>query len=77
MIYCLIIALIVEPMRMKQTARISDQSFLTSSKKISIHLQARSAVRVPTQGAWKVWLKDVVVMSTDAGFMKRKGTHSH
>lgn len=51
--------------------------YLTSSKKISIHFKALSAVRVPTQGAWKVWLKDVVVMSTEVGFMKRKGTHSH
>lgn len=51
--------------------------YLTRSKKISIHIQARSAVRVPTQGAWKVWLKDVVVMSTEVGFMKRKGTHNH
>ncbi|TNN22642.1 hypothetical protein EYF80_067242 [Liparis tanakae] len=48
-----------------------------ASRKRSIHIQARSAVREPTQGAWKVWLNDVVVMSTEAGLMRRKGTHSH
>lgn len=52
-------------------------SILTNSKKMSSHLQAVPAVREPTKGAWNVWLNDVVVMSTEAGLMKRKGIHSH
>lgn len=56
---------------------LSTAVYLTSSKKISNHLQAVLAVREPTQGVWKVLLKDVVVMATELGFMKRKGMHSH
>ena len=44
---------------------------------MSIHLQTWSPLRLPTQGGWKVWLKDVVVMSTDVGLIRMKGTHSH
>lgn len=44
---------------------------------MSNHLQALSAVREPTQGAWKVWLKAVEVMSTEAGLMRRNGTQNH
>lgn len=48
---------------------------LTKSKKTSIHLHAVCEVTEPTQGAWKTWLKVVILM--EVGFLKRKGMHNH
>lgn len=50
---------------------------ITKSKRTSIHLHDVREVTEPTQGAWKMWSKEVVVISTEVGFLKRKGMHNH
>lgn len=57
--------------------RKSVNILLTSIKKSSIQFHILSISRVPTQGAWNVWLKAVWAMFVDMGLRSRKGTHNH